>query len=269
MPSNFKRRAAALAGALGVLAAATAVQAADLPTAKEPPPAPVVDSGYQPFFVKVGFTYALNTSSSRLWGQNPTALAQGVTTTFPAGVGATLTDVATIGFEAGVYVNRNISFDISGGIPFYIKDKTKGFNPANPLLANGTTLAQIMPAILPFTALYHFDNFGPIRPYIGGGMAVGWSFSNRNAFLDDVHVGSTVGPVIQGGVDNMIDRNWGVSLDVKKVFTYVESYANGINIPGYGPFPAKVIQHTQFDPWLFSFGLVYRFGGAEPVIAKY
>lgn len=255
--------------ALATIFAAAAAQAADLPTLKEPPPpAPVVDS-FQPFFVKVGFTYALNTSTSRLWGQSPTALLQGNPTAFPAGVGATLTDVATVGFEAGYYVTRNVSVDVSAGIPFYIKDKTKGFNPANPLVVNGTTLAQIMPAIVPLTVLYHFDNFGPIRPYIGGGVAVGWSFDNKNAFLNDVHVTSSVGPVIQGGVDYMIDRNWGLSLDVKKAFAYVQANSTSLNIPGFGPFPAQTFQHTNFDPWLFSFGVIYRFGASEPILAKY
>jgi len=263
--ANLLRASCALAA---IFAAATA-QAADLPTVKEPlAPAPVVDS-FQPFFVKIGFTYALNTSSSRLWGQSPQAMLRGNYAVFPAGVGATLTDVATVGFEAGYYVTRNVSVDISGGIPFYVKDKTKGYNPANPLVPNGTTLAQIMPALLPVTVLYHFDNFGPIRPYIGGGVAFGWSFDNKNAFLNDVHVSGSVAPVIQGGVDYMIDRNWGVSLDVKKAFAYVESYANGLNIPGVGPFPAKTYQHTNFDPWLFSFGVIYRFGGGEPILAKY
>lgn len=261
-------RLRALGGALSLVAVAASAHAADLPSVKEPPPAPAVDS-FQPFFVKFGFTYALNTSSSRLWGQSPTALLQGVTTAFPAGVGATLTDVATIGFEAGFYVTHNVSVDVSAAIPFYIKDKTKGYNPANPVLVSGTTLAQIMPAIVPITVLYHFDNFGPIRPYIGGGMGVGWSFDNKNAFLNDVHVGSSVSPVIQGGVDYMLDRNWGLSLDVKKAFSYVESYANGLNLPVVGPFPAKTYQHTNFDPWLFSVGLVYRFGGGEPLLAKY
>lgn len=246
--------------------AAVAAQAADLPNVKEP--APVADS-FEPFFVKLGFTYAQNTSSSRVWGQSPTALLHGVTTAFPAGVGATLTDIATFGFEAGFYVTHNVSVDVSAGIPLYIKDKTKGYNPANPGLINGTTLAQIMPAIIPITVLYHFDNFGPIRPYIGGGISVGWSFDNKNAFLNDVHVSSSVGPVIQGGVDYMIDRNWGLSLDVKKAFNYVEAYANGVDIPVVGPFPAKTYQHTNFDPWLFSVGFVYRFGGGEPLLAKY
>jgi len=268
LPPAFNRRLRTASSALALFASASAATAADLPTAKEPPPAPVVDT-FQPFFVKFGFTYGLNTSTSHIWAQNPAAVAHGIRTTFPAGFGATLTDVSTFGVEAGAYVTRNVSVDISGGIPFYVKDKTRGYNPANPVVVNGTVKAQIMPAIIPITVLYHFDNFGTIRPYIGGGVAVGWSMSNKNAFLYDVHVGSSVGPIVQGGVEYMIDRNWGVSLDVKKSFNYVESYGNGVIVPGVGPIPTRVIQHTHFEPWLFSLGLVYRFGGGEPALAKY
>ena len=166
-------------------------------------------------------------------------------------------------------MTHNISIDVSGGIPLYVNDKTKGFNPANPVLVNGTVLSRIMPAIIPITVVYHFDNFGPLRPYLGAGIAPGFSFSNKNAFLNDVHVGDSVGFVAQAGFDYMFDRNWGLSLDVKKSFNYVQSYANGVNIPGVGPLPVRVYQHTEFDPWLFTAGLVYRFGGGEPILAKY
>jgi outer membrane protein len=91
---------------------------------------------------------------------------------------------------------------------------------------------------------------------------------NKNAFLNDVHVSNSLGWVLQGGADYMFDRNWGVSLDVKKTFAYVESYANGINVSGT-TLPAKVYQHTNFQPWLFSLGIIYRFGGGAPILGQY
>lgn len=267
MVEVWTKAARQLGAALGVALAATTAQAADLPSYKEAPPAPVVDS-FQPFFVKVGFTYALNSSSSRLWGQDPTSMRRGNLTAFPANVGATIGDIATAGFEAGFYVTRNVSVDVSAGIPYYVNDKTKGYNPSNPILTNGTVLARIVPALIPITVLYHFDNFGPIRPYLGGGVGIGFSMGNKNAFLNDVHVSNSLGLVLQGGADYMFDRNWGVSLDVKKTFAYVESYANGINVAGT-TLPAKVYQHTNFQPWLFSLGIIYRFGGGAPILGQY
>lgn len=268
MNFSITDRLAGLIGGAVLAFSATAAQAADLPSLKAPETPPAVDD-FQPFFVKVGFTYVLNTTSSNLSGQSPTALARGITTAFPSGVGATIGDVPTLGFESGIYVTRHISVNIGGGIPMYVNDKTVGFNPANPVLANGTVLTRLMPAFVPMTVNWHFDNFGPIRPYIGAGIAPGFSFSNQNAFLTGVHVGNSIGAVIAAGADYMIDRHWGVSLDVKKTFAYVESYADGMNIPGVGVVPAKVYQNTHFEPWAFSLGILYRFGPSDIPFLKY
>ncbi len=74
---------------------------------------------------------------------------------------------------------------------------------------------------------------------------------------------------MQFGGDYMIDKHWGLSFDAKKIFSYVEAHGTSINIPGLGAVPAVVVQHANFDPWLLSVGLVYRFGAAEPLVAKY
>ncbi len=251
----LKRSVAALA----LVGAATAASAADLPTRKDVTPA-VAPEPFDPFFVKVAFTYVLNTSSSRLWFQNPTAMAMGNFATFPAGVGATIGDVATVGFEAGWFVTRNISLDVSTGIPFYVNVKTKGYNVLNPTVTDGTVLAKIMPAFVPITALYHFDQFGAFRPYLGGGFAPSFNLGSKDALLTGVHVNNSVGLVLQGGADYMLTRNWGLSLDVKKTFTYVQSHASGVDVGGL-IVPAATYQHTNFQPWAFSAGVVYRFGG--------
>lgn len=254
----------ALAGALfgAVLAASPGALAADLPMAKDAPPAPAAVN-WPPIFVKAGFTYALNTSASTIYAQEPALLRRGVTDAFNAGIGATLTDVATLGVEAGIYLTPNVSLDVSGGLPFFIKDKTRGYNPNKPHEPNGTVLARIMPALIPVTLVYHFTNFGAFQPYIGAGPSFGFSFSNQNAFLYTVNVGNSVGFVAQAGVDYLIDDHWGVSLDVKKSFNYVQSSAAGALVPGIGAVPAKVYQHTFFQPWVFSVGLLYRFGGPD------
>ncbi len=261
MGSSFSCALCRAASAFGALLAAATAFAADLPTAKGPPPAPPPPIDYyQPFFVKVGFTYALNTSSSQLWAQNPIAMSYGNFATLPLGVGATIGDLPTVGFEGGVFVTRNVSLDVSFGIPYYVDVKTKGYNPQNPILTNGTVLSQIMPSFVPVTALYHFDNFGAFRPYLGPGLAPSFSFSNKNAFTTGVHVGSSVGPVLQAGFDYMMTPNWGLNADVKKAFFYDQSYAEGLDIPGLGPFPARSYLHTHFQPWTFSVGVVYAFG---------
>ena len=58
----------------------------------------------------------------------------------------------------------------------------------------------------------------------------------------------------------MLTPNWGLSADVKKTFVYGESYSEGLDIPGVGSFTARTYQHTHFQPWTFSLGIVYAWG---------
>jgi outer membrane protein len=234
-----------------------AAHAADLPSAKEPlAPALVADS-FQPFFIKLGVTYAINTSTSKL---------------YPALTGAEVGNITTVGLEAGYFVTRNISIDVSAGIPAYAKDRVKG-NPILPLAnisPNGTVLSEIMPALIPVTVVYHVDGFGPFRPYVGGGVAPGFSFDNKNALLYNVKVSGSVGFVAQAGFDYMLGEHWGLSFDAKKAFSYVSAHSDGIVLDG-AYIPSPVVQSTHFQPWLLSAGLVYRFSmpSLAPVVAKY
>jgi outer membrane protein len=250
------RAAAVMAAALAVGSAA----AADFPTKKTAPPAPapVVVAPVTPgFFVKAGLLYAINQSSSKLYA----AGAQ-----IP-GVGATVGNVATLGVEAGYFVTPNVSVDIAAGIPMWADDKLKGATvvplpgPVYVPVPNGTLLAKIMPSFVPLTVLYHFNQFGAFQPYVGGGVAAVFSFQTKDAFNTGVTVDPTVGLVLQGGADVMIDQHWGWSIDVKKVFANVTSHATGDNLGVVGvplaiPVPGE--QKTYFQPWVLSTGVTYR-----------
>ena len=176
------------------------------------------------------------------------------------GWNATIGNIATLGFEAGYFITKNISIDVSGGIPLSADDKIKG----GPL--NGMVLTKLYPALIPITVVWHFDNFGAFQPFVGVGFGPGFSFSNKDALLTNVKVSGTINTVVQFGFDYMLTPRWGVSFDVKKAFAYVE---------GHGVLAAdprvRVDQHAHFNPWLLSTGIVYRFGGmdAAPVVARY
>ena len=55
----------------------------------------------------------------------------------------------------------------------------------------------------------------------------------------------------------MIDKNWGLNVDVKKLWLNPSWTANNGALTG----------KTHLDPWLVGVGVTYRFGG--PVVAKY
>ncbi|MGO4872240.1 MAG: OmpW/AlkL family protein [Roseiarcus sp.] len=236
--------------------------AADLPDTTSPPPPPPV-AAPSPFFVKLGFTYAFNNSTSKLYSQtiNPGTGAGYGPQLQIANVGANIANVATVGFEAGYFVMPNISLDISGGIPMWAKDKSKGMpNLGSPPLYTGplpgTTLSTIMPAFIPITALYHFNQFGAFQPYLGGGFAPVFSFAQRNGSTTGVTVDPTVGLVLQAGADYMIDNHWGVSFDVKRLFADATAHTTGLS---GDPSPIAGTQKTNFNPWVLATGLVYRF----------
>jgi outer membrane protein len=271
------RCAVAAAAALTVTAAA----AADYPTKKAPPPAPapVVVAPVTPgFFVKAGFLYAINQTSSKQYAQNPFLGGTGPEIPIP-GVNATVGNVATLGVEVGYFVTPNVSVDISAGVPMWADVKSKGtpgcpFDLACPgsglpLPPNGTLLAKIMPSFVPLTVLYHFNQFGAFQPYLGGGLAATFSFETKDEFQTGVKVDPTVGLVLQGGADVMIDQHWGWSFDVKKVFANVTSHGTGDNVAALGqPYPTVVGSNwapnngtlkTNFQPWVLSTGITYRF----------
>jgi outer membrane protein len=256
--------------AAAVALVVTGAVAADYPTKKAPPsaPAPVVASVPSRFFIKAGFLYAINSSSSKLYSQ--TAPGPGAQVELP-GVGATVGNVATLGVEAGYFVTPNISVDIAAGVPMWANDKTKGAGPNpgfGPFPPDGTTLAKIMPSFIPLTVLYHFNQFGMFQPYIGGGVAAVFSFQTKDEFNTGVTVDPTVGLVLQGGADVMIDQHWGWTFDVKKVFANTTSHASGDNVALLGPpyttflgnsFAVTGTQKTYFQPWVLSTGVTYRF----------
>jgi outer membrane protein len=239
---------------------ASGAAAADLPAPPPAaPPAPVAPA-LSPWFVKLGFSYAINSGKSTLWSQP--ALGAPFQAEIP-GVGATVGNVATVGFEAGYYLTNNISLDLSGGIPMWADVKTKGSPPPGVPLPDGTKLASIIPAFVPATVVYHFNQFGAFQPYLGAGAAAVFSFGQRNAFDTDVTVDPTVGLVLQGGADVMLGSHWGLSFDAKQLFAYSVSHATGQNtavvgLP-FGTLPLASTLKTRFEPTVLSTGLIYRF----------
>ena len=253
----------ALTGAGALFGLSIAAQAADLPTMKSPPvSAPVVAQPPLPFFVKLGLTYAINTSSSKIYSQSAQRLAVGDPTQYLVpGLGANLSDIATLGAEFGYFVFPNISIDVSGGIPMWVKDTTKG-NPPGNIPPPGTKLGSYLAGLIPVTVVYHFTQFEWIQPYLGAGLTPVFSFAQKNGFDTGITVDPTVGLVLQAGTDIMLDRHWGWSFDVKKVFANAKDHGTGVDLTTVGipaRLPLATTQKVTFQPWLLSTGVVYRF----------
>lgn len=110
---------------------------------------------------------------------------------------------------------------------------------------------------------YHFTDFGAFKPYVGIG--VNWTHyfkTDATAPFNSLKIDDSFGVAAQIGFDYMINRNWGVNFDVKRIMMRPDATVR----LGAVPISAKV----RIDPWVVGVGVVYRFGGGSgPVVARY
>ena len=99
-------------------------------------------------------------------------------------------------------------------------------------------------------AQYHFTDLGNFKPYVGAGVNY-TIFGNRQNFVVPVQVEpSSVGFVGQVGMDYMLDKNWGLNVDVKyaTMATNVQYVSGGANIG-----------KLTLNPWMPAVGVTYKF----------
>lgn len=102
------------------------------------------------------------------------------------------------------------------------------------------------------TLQYHFTPDNAFSPYLGAGINYSIFYGEEEgAGFDDLDVDGGVGFALQAGFDYWINDNWGVNLDVKKIFLDVDADVN----LGTTPVHADV----DLDPWLIGAGVSYRF----------
>ena len=94
---------------------------------------------------------------------------------------------------------------------------------------------------------YHFCPDGVWSPYIGAGL----NYTYISSVKLDGGLGldrSSVGPVLQAGLDYKLDPSWSLNVDVKKV-----------QIRSDVKFDQTKITNVKIDPILFGVGIGYRF----------
>ncbi|HVZ51824.1 MAG TPA: OmpW family protein [Pseudolabrys sp.] len=111
--------------------------------------------------------------------------------------------------------------------------------------------AWLLPPTL--TLQYHFTNFGAFKPYIGAGVNYTMFFSQEAAggAVTALDLKNSFAPALQIGFDYMIDRHWGVNVDVKKLWLQPSFNAT----VGGAPVTGK----ANLDPWLIGAGVTYKF----------
>lgn len=107
--------------------------------------------------------------------------------------------------------------------------------------------AWILPPTL--TVQYHFTPDQKLSPYIGAGLNYSMFYSEDEAAgITDLDVDGGVGYALQAGVDYWLDENWGVNLDVKKLYLNIDGTVNN-----------NIKADIDLDPWIVGAGVSYRF----------
>lgn len=274
---TFLRGTASIAG-LFVLGASA--MAADLPSRKAPAPAPVVIDTFQPFQIRLRATAIVPDGKTNVYDTYgailPLVALSGGAGSQIFGSGANVSTTVIPEIDVSYYFTKNIAIE---AICCVSKHKVTGAGVLQGLNIGSTW-------VFPPTVLlqYHFTNFGAFQPYIGVGVNFTAYFGAKggNQFapfltpaglvgsnaITNLSVGPSWGVAGQVGFDYMINQNWGVNVDLKRILMEPTAYANVFNsaVGAYIPVRAKV----NIDPWVVSAGITYRFGGgASAVVAKY
>ena len=121
------------------------------------------------------------------------------------------------------------------------------------LYSNGTRIGSVKHLPPTLTLQYHFNPEGSFRPYVGAGVNC-TSFSGARfepavqAALAPSLKKNSVGLAAQAGFDVMLDQQWSINVDVKKIQMDTEVRSKGTSL---GKF--------KIDPLLVGVGVGYRF----------
>jgi outer membrane protein len=240
-------RAAAAALTLGLVAGSAV--AADLPVRTDAPaPAPMM-TGFDPWMIRIRAVGVLPSSSGRVY--TPGGLIPGSNLKVSNSVVPEL--------DITYFFTPNIAVEAICCVTPH-KITAKGSIAA--LGEIGRTV------VFPPTVLlqYHFTGMGALKPYVGIGVNYTHYFRDSTGpNFAALRVKDSWGVAAQVGFDYMLNRNWGINFDVKKIMMRPD--ATVTLLPG-GPLPLRA--KAKIDPWIVGVGVTYRFGGgSSAILAKY
>ncbi|QKM63580.1 hypothetical protein DCO16_02390 [Polynucleobacter antarcticus] len=121
---------------------------------------------------------------------------------------------------------------------------------SGPGSSNAGKITALPPSLL---LQYHFTDLGAFKPYVGAGVnyTIFGNRSNFPAYGNSIQIDqSSLGFVAQLGMDYMLDKNWGVNLDLKyaTMSTNITTVSDGANIG-----------KLTLNPWMPAVGVTYKF----------
>jgi outer membrane protein len=147
--------------------------------------------------------------------------------------------------EAGYFFTPNLAVSLTGGLPPFAEIEAAGSLKGLGMVGE-TTYGPVT-----LTAHYHFTGLGRVQPYIGLGPAFMVVFDETDGLMGDLQIDHAFGFAFQAGLDLMLDKHWGVFVDVKKAI--LRTRATGF----IGPVPVEA--DVTLDPLVLNAGVSYRF----------
>lgn len=234
--------------AAAAIAAALPAVAADLPTAKGPAVAPTYMEAFDPFMIRIRGVAVIPDGKGRVTADTLTGIPL-------TGVGVKATTSYIPEVDVSYFFTKNIAVEAICCASFHhVKFDGVAGNVGRTWVFPPTVMLQ-----------YHFTNFGAFKPYVGVGVNYTHFFDTKAlgaAWGTKLKIQDSWGVAAQVGFDYMINRNWGVNVDVKRILMEPKFTAS---VPGTGFVAGK----AKIDPWLIGVGVTYRFGGPSAVVAKY
>ncbi|HEY5796850.1 MAG TPA: OmpW family protein [Bosea sp. (in: a-proteobacteria)] len=223
--------AALLAATALTSASLSPAQAADLPSAKTAPIAPIMTQ-WSPWMIRGRALVVVPQEDAKLrLGGAPIV-----------GGDVNISNSVVPELDISYFFTKNIAVELILGVtPHNVKG-------AGTLAGARIGSAWLLPPTLMLQ--YHFTDLGPFKPYLGVGV-------NYTIFFDEKAKGGftsfdlkdSFGLALQVGFDYMIDKHWGINFDVKKIFLEPKVKVNNGLIAG----------KVKIDPWLIGTGVTYRF----------
>lgn len=151
-----------------------------------------------------------------------------------------------------IFFNDKIATELSLGVSLLRVNKTSLDNIATNYLGVVATGKgkSLLSFPLTFTAQFHIAPFGAVRPYVGVGYHVAFTYTKIKDFK--FHNGH--GAVLQGGIDFVAKDNTLINFDIKQYFLTTKLVYNG-------PITARkeVISKLKINPLDIAVGIGFMF----------
>jgi len=220
-----------LSAALLAGTALTSAQAADLPSTKMAPAAPIMTQ-WSPWMIRGRALFVVPQESAKLKiGGAPIV-----------GGDVNISNSVVPELDISYFFTKNIAVELILGVtPHNVKG-------AGTLAGARIGSAWLLPPTLMLQ--YHFTDLGPFKPYVGVGVNYTVFFNEKaKGGFTSFDLKDTFGLALQVGADYMINDHWGINFDVKKIFLEPKVKVNNGLITG----------KVKIDPWLIGAGVTYRF----------